>query len=444
MELIPLLAHDSPQAVVAYRDAQPITARQFLADALRLRGLLPEGGHVLNACSDRYRFTVGLAASLIAGKTSLLPPTLVPAVLRQLRDFAPDVVCLTDEDESAIDLPTVRYPRDPATPANDWEVPRIRGDQVAACIFTSGSTGTPVPHPKTWARLVECVRVEAGRLGLDDGRRHVLAATVPPQHMYGFESSVLVALHGGHALCAERPFYPADVARVLDAVPRPRTLVSTPIHLRALLAAGIPLPPVDRVVCATAPLDRAVAREAESRFGAALIEIYGCTETGQIASRRTTEGLEWQLWPGVELTHRDGRTWARGGHVVTPTALGDVLELVAGGRFLLHGRNEDLVNIAGKRSSLAYLNHQLTTIPGVVDGAFFLREERARRSPTGTARLAAVAVAPGLTAAVLIRELRNRVDPVFLPRPLLIVESIPRNSTGKLPRSALQSLTGLI
>jgi len=36
--------------------------------------------------------------------------------------------------------------------------------------------------------------------------------------------------------------------------------------------------------------------------------------------------------------------------------------------------------------------------------------------------------------------LRQRIDPVFLPRPLLLVESLPRNSTGKLPREALKNL----
>jgi acyl-coenzyme A synthetase/AMP-(fatty) acid ligase len=143
----------------------------------------------------------------------------------------------------------------------------------------------------------------------------------------------------------------------------------------------------------------------------------------------------------VSLVARDSRIWAEGGHVEVPTPLGDVIEILPGDRFMLCGRTEDLVNIAGKRSSLAYLNHQLTAIPGVVDGAFFLPAEPADRSATGTPRLAAVVVAPRLTAAAILRELRKRIDPVFLPRPLLMVERMPRNSTGKLPRAVLNSLT---
>jgi acyl-coenzyme A synthetase/AMP-(fatty) acid ligase len=82
------------------------------------------------------------------------------------------------------------------------------------------------------------------------------------------------------------------------------------------------------------------------------------------------------------------------------------------------------------------LNAQLNAIPGVVDGAFFLSDSSG--GSTGVARLGAAVVAPGLSPAHLTEQLRQRIDPVFLPRPLLMVESLPRNATGKLPQSALQ------
>ena len=437
---IPLLVHRAPDSVIAFRSGTPVSAGEFLADTIRLAGLLPPGGHVLNICSDRYRFAVGLAAGLVSGCTSLLPPTQTPEVIRQLRLFASDAVCLTDDAACAIDLPMVHYPLSSAPTLDSWQVPVIRGDQRVAYIFTSGSTGTPLPHSKTWGHLAACVRIEAERLGIVGARSHALVATVPPQHMYGFESSVLVALQAGQALCAERPFYPADIARVLAAVPPPRVFVSTPIHLRALLATDVALPPVSLVVSATAPLDPVLAAGVEARFGAPLLEIYGTTETGQLASRRPTAGVEWHLWPGVSLFERRGRTWAEGGHIETPTQLGDVIEQTAADRFILRGRTEDLVNIAGKRSSLAYLNQQLLAIPGVMDAAFFLGSEPGQWSATGTARVGAVVVARELGAAQIMRELRLRIDAAFLPRPLLLVDSIPRNSTGKIPHEVIKSL----
>jgi acyl-coenzyme A synthetase/AMP-(fatty) acid ligase len=215
--------------------------------------------------------------------------------------------------------------------------------------------------------------------------------------------------------------------------------VSTPVHLRALLAAGVTLPAVDLIVCSTAPLSQQLAVETERRFSTELLEIYGTTETGEIAARYPTRGAEWDLWPGVMLSLEGEACWAQGGHIGQRTRLNDVLEMTGEGRFLLHGRLTDLVNIAGKRSSLAYLNHQLNSIPGVLDGAFFHIEE-SRASHTGVTRIAACVVAPELDAARLLEALRQRVDAAFLPRPLLFVERLPRNPTGKLPQDALRSL----
>ena len=189
---------------------------------------------------------------------------------------------------------------------------------------------------------------------------------------------------------------------------------------------------------ATAPLPQELAREVEHRLSTRLLEIYGSTETGQIAARRPAHTLEWRLWPEVSLTSKDGQTWAQGGHIEQPTAMCDVLESTGADRFLLHGRLADLVNIAGKRSSLAYLNHQLTSIQGVVDGTFFLPDETPA-SRTGVTRVVAFVVAPELDAATLVNELRKRIDPAFLPRPMLFVDRLPRNSTGKLPQEALRA-----
>jgi acyl-coenzyme A synthetase/AMP-(fatty) acid ligase len=458
---LPLLTHSSPEAVVAYRAGRAITAEEFLADVKSLGGRLPAGRHVLNICSDRYRFTVGLAASLVTQRISLLPSTHTPEVIRQLAQFAPDAFCLTDDPGCTIDLPRCQFsdelrgelgplsgspaplpgtPPRPSAPAAPWSVPQIPTTQTAAIVFTSGSTGTPLPYHKTWGKLARCVLDGAPRLGLSDGATHTLIGTVPAQHMYGFESTVLLALLSANAFSAERPFYPADICAVVAAVPRPRVLISTPVHLRALLGAGIDLPPIDLIVSATAPLEVPLARTVESAFRTRLLEIYGSTETGQIATRRPAESPVWHLWPHVRLIADEDDVCVQDGHVEQKTAMCDVIEITGETTFLLHGRKADLVNVAGKRSSFGYLNSQLNAIPGVVDGAFFLRE--AESSGTGVARLAAVVVAPTLNVAELTEQLRRRIDPVFLPRPLLLVSELPRNATGKLPQHALQALTG--
>jgi acyl-coenzyme A synthetase/AMP-(fatty) acid ligase len=444
MSTLPLIAHRRPDAVVAWRGSTPVSARQFLGEVEHIAGQLPPGRHVLNLCSDRYRFTVALAACIVSGRISLLPSSHTPEMVRQMQCIAPDAFCIVDQgavdkDGGGVDLPTFRYPESMPLPATNPAIPDIDCEQVIAQVFTSGSSGVPVPHVKRWGSLVCNVRAEAERLGI--GAAHAILGTVPPQHMYGLESTVLMPLQSGASLHAGRPFFPADICVALASLPRPRVLVTTPYHLRALLSDQITLPAVDQLLSATAPLSQDLANEAESRFGAPLHEIYGCTETGQLASRRTTAGAEWQTLPAVHLRCEGEVIWAEGGHIDSPTCLADDIELTGDGpvsrTFLLHGRHADLVNIAGKRTSLAYLNHQLNAIPGVQDGVFLLPRED---SPDSIGRLTALVVAPGLTPAALTQALRERIDPVFLPRPLLFVDALPRNATGKLPRQITQEL----
>ena len=451
----PLVFHSSPDQTIAWRDGSPVTVRAFVADVARVAAALPAGGHVFNVCRDRYRFAVSLCAALVAGRISLLPSTHTPEMVRQLASFAPDAFCLHDAPDCTIDLPRFAYPdAAPGELASDapFAVPQIDAARIMAYVFTSGSTGQPVPHRKTWGFLVACVRAAADRLGLLDGRAATLIGTVPAQHMYGFESTVLLALLGGLAFSNRQPFYPGDIRDELDAIPQPRVLVTSPIHLRALLSAGHALPRAALVLSATAPLSEKLAREAEAALDAPLVEIYGSTETGQIATRRTSQGAAWALFPDIRLDARDepggddsGPTvWVSGGHVEAPVPMGDALELLGDGRFLLHGRKADLVNIAGKRTSLAYLNHQLNAIAQVVDGVFFMPDEAGpahgdtAREPV--TRLVALVVAPTLAAADLQRALRERIDPAFMPRPLVFVDALPRNETGKLPRDVLAAL----
>jgi acyl-coenzyme A synthetase/AMP-(fatty) acid ligase len=441
------MSHTSAAAVVAYRGGHAITAQRLLDDAQRLAQSLPPGKHVLNVCGDRYRFAVGLAACLITCRVSLLPSTHTPEVIAQMAAFAPDAFCLTDDARCDIALPQVLYaemaPQEeaaqaPTTQESDaFAVPMIPTRQLAAIVFTSGSTGTPLPYEKTWGPLARCILSGAPLLGLLDGRSHTLVGTVPSQHMYGFESTLLLGLLSGNAFCAERPFYPADVAAAVEQVPRPRVLVTTPVHLRTLLSSEVSFPPVDLVMSATAPLALELARDVEARYQTRLLEIYGSTETGQIALRRPATSIAWRLWPGVSLSTVNDQTFAHGGHVEQRTLMCDVIESVGADEFLLHGRTADLVNVAGKRSSFAYLNAQLNAIPGVIDGAFFLRDGIS--GDTGVARLGALVVAPNLSVAAVTEHLRQRIDAVFLPRPLLMVEHLPRNATGKLPQQALQS-----
>jgi acyl-coenzyme A synthetase/AMP-(fatty) acid ligase len=427
--------------VLAWRAQGPVRVREFLADAHALAARLPGGGWLLNLCEDRYHFAVGFAAGLLAGKVSLQPSSQSPETLQRLGADYPGTCWLSDQPDAVPGLPGCRFPDLAALPRADvQEMPQIDDERLVAILFTSGSTGLPQPHRKTWGKLVLNGRAEAAALGLLQ-QPQAIVGTVPIQHSYGFESTFLIALHGGCQFAAGKPFYPQDIVDALQAMPRPRMLVTTPFHLSTLLASGLPVPPLDLVLSATAPLSPELARRTEDRCGAPVHEIYGSTESSALASRRTLDGAAWQPMQDVLLEQDGDTTHASGGHVEGRVPLADLIETRADGRFLLHGRHADLVNIAGKRTSLAYLNHQLGALPGVVDVAFFLPDApEGAEGVEAVTRLVAFVVAPTLDARTLMAGLRPRLDAIFLPRPLVMVDALPRNSTGKLTRQALQAL----
>lgn len=435
MAAIPLIRHNDPAGVFAWRAGQPVTVADFLRDVAQLSATLPAKRHILNLCTDRYRFAVGFAAALLRGQTSLLPPNYTADFVARLTQRYPDLYCLTDGATELHDIEVVAFPASFAGTAPKL-VPQVEETQSAALVFTSGSTGDPVAHAKSWGSLCRGAVAEAQRLGIVQDSGMAVLGTVPAQHMYGLESSMLLAMQNGLALVAERPFYPADICARLQSLPRPRCLITTPVHLRTLLAEAKDIPPVDFVLCATALLAPQLAAESEARFGAPLYEIYGCTEAGMVASRRTTAGAVWHLLPGVEMQLDGQGVRVRGGHVEIESPLSDVIERNADGTFLLHGRTADLVNIAGKRTSLASLNHHLNSIPGVQDGVFLMPDD----GDGAVTRPLAFVVAPGLNPQQILDALRNSVDAVFLPRPLYFVEALPRNTTGKLTRESLLRL----
>ncbi len=408
-----------------------------MADAGALAERLPTSGQAVNLCQDRYHFALALVAAALRGHVSLLPPNAMAATLAQLpaSDGAP--YAMVDDDEP-VDLPRLDLRQQPAAVSAASAVPVIDAERIAVCLLTSGSTGAPQPHAKSWRALTINIGSEARRLAEMTARSSLhglnIVATVPAQHSYGFESSVMLSLLGGAAFDAGRPFYPADVAQALQNVPRPRALVTTPFHLKTLLLSGVELPAVDLLLCATAPLTPQLAALAEQKMGGPLIEIYGCTEAGQLASRRTTQGQTWTTLGEVRI-NQDGDTFvAHGGHVFAPTPLADILALHNDREFGLLGRANDLIHVAGKRSSLAHLNFHLNRIEGVDDGAFWLPDD----VPGTVVRPIAFVVAPKLSAQAITQTLRAHLEPAFVPRRVVHVDALPREATGKLTLHALR------
>ena len=100
----------------------------------------------------------------------------------------------------------------------------------------------------------------------------------------------------------------------------------------------------------------------------------------------------------------------------------DQINLLPDHAFHLSGRNADLVEIAGKRASLADLTRRLLALPGVIDAVALQLDEL---DSCGIRRIAALVVAPARSESSLLDDLRLAIDPVFLPRPLRLVTALP-------------------
>jgi acyl-CoA synthetase (AMP-forming)/AMP-acid ligase II/uncharacterized membrane protein len=427
-----LLRMHAADDAVARRRGEPIPACALLADAAALAAALPPGRHVLNLCRDRYHFLVGFAAALIEHRLCLLPPGSGDAAIRDIcRDFG-EPCCVADHDDVPEGVGVLR-PTGHAWTAPLHEMPAFPADQPAAVVFTSGSTGRPAPHVKTWGSLARGALALGRHLGFGPSLAPQIVGTVPPQHMFGLEATVMLPLQWRGAVDAGRPLLPSDVKAALEAMPAPRWLMTTPLQLRACVDDALDLRGTLRgVISSTMPLEPALAQAAERLWDCPVEEIYGSSETGMMALRRGARSPTWTLCEGLSFDPADGAMRVQGGHLDAPFTLTDRIELEGERGFRLLGRIGDMIKVAGKRTSLEDLNARLRAVPGVADGVFFM--------PEGAARPAAFAVAPGASRTAILEALRRDLDPVFLPRPLHLVDALPRAANGKITRDGLEAL----
>lgn len=433
-DAIPLLDPDRLNDVVAVRGRKTIDGARFLADAAWVAADLPDRPFVLNCCDDRYNFMCAFAAALLRGQLTVLPPDRLAATVGRLKLDHDGLYAVTEPATARPDLDIVGIDMAGESGANRGQAPTLSPGAPAVRLFTSGSTGEPQAVSRSWGQLVAGVHLYRHALGLDRLARPAIVATVPSQHSYGLETAAMLQMTGHASVYCGLPNYSADVAEALHGTAPPRVLVTTPINLRALAASRVDLPPLSLIVSATAPLTKALADDAEQRWGAPVKEVYGCTEAGLVATRRTADGELWTVPPGIRVG--DGGV-VTGSHLPEPVTLGDTLEAAPNGTFRLLGRKQDMINVAGNRASLAGLNAVLCALDGVVDGVFY---QPAGQDDAGVTRLIAFVVAPARTPHDIRNDLRARIAPAFLPRKIVRLPGLPRNAGGKIAQADLAAL----
>lgn len=455
--LVPLV--HPPGASVAVGGAGTRTAGALLRDARAIAARLPSGpGEVLVVCGDRYLVAAAALGAWLRGQAVALPPSAQPEAVRSLA-ARPGVSTLL-HDAAVADAQDVRAwlsgAGEEELAARPWPAP-LDPAALAATVYTSGTTGAHQACPKTFGQLLGEARALARTFAL--GPDDVVLPTVPPHHIYGLLFGVLAPLQAGATFARETPLHAETVAataRRLGAT----ALVSTPAHLRGLTTLARGELPLRRVFSSGAPLPRATARELLAGPGLAVTEVYGSSETGGIGwrldARPGEDGAEdgsqetaWTPLPGVHVAAAaDGRLLLRSPFAPlgapTPYVGEDRIEALPDGRFLLRGRVDGVLKVAGKRVALAEVEARLLALPGLVDAAALAQESAARGQ-----EIAAAVVPrerdrePAEVVAEVRRELLRWFDPVVVPRRIKVVAALPREASGKLQRGRLLALLGL-
>jgi acyl-CoA synthetase (AMP-forming)/AMP-acid ligase II/3-hydroxymyristoyl/3-hydroxydecanoyl-(acyl carrier protein) dehydratase len=185
------------------------------------------------------------------------------------------------------------------------------------------------------------------------------------------------------------------------------------------------------------------------RFGKAVTEVLGSTETGGIAWRRQTKpDAPWTPFADVAITQtEDGSLIVRSPNLQddAPMQTGDVIELLDDGRFGLKPRGDRVVKIEGKRVSLARVEDALVALP----------EIQLAVALTLPARGEALAAVAELTAAgrlkldelgafrftrALRAALAATLEPSERPKHWRFPEQIPIDVQGKRVLTSLRAL----
>jgi acyl-CoA synthetase (AMP-forming)/AMP-acid ligase II len=336
-------------------------------------------------------------------------------------------------------------------------------DLSALVLFSSGSTGAPRGVVLSHEALFQNALDSARRMRLGPADRCLLLAPVTGRMALSF---LLASVAGGGAARLEPGFLAGDgvLARAADAT----VLPLVPAQLRMMLDRGLldrsAWPALRLLQVGAGPLSASDVRRARAALpGVELVYRYGSSETGEISVAAGGDldrpGCVGRPYPEVRVTvvGEDGAPARPGelgelavespyqmtGYLDAPPVAGairtgDLGRLTREGLLFFEGRLKDVVKAGGENVSAAAVERVLLALPGVADAAAVGVED-----PVLGEAVCAIVVASGgasLDAATLRAGCAPHLARVAVPRTFLLVDALPRLSTGKVDRLAVAAL----
>jgi acyl-coenzyme A synthetase/AMP-(fatty) acid ligase len=413
------------------------------AMANRLRVALDEpgcrGALVCLAADDKAIIAAALLASLASGSTLLLPYAFSANIIGQMHQTTGFTTALSDAVREFPEGVKVICPQ--STGATEFPAP---GQQVSAQaellqIFTGGSTGTP----KIWSKTAENIFGEgfflAHRYAVT--KDDCILATIPPYHIYGLLFSVVLPLVCSASVVNETPSFPSEIVRVAKRY-KSTILVSVPAHYRALRDRKMSL----RLAFSSAGMLDAADNAAFCRHNkVGLVEVYGSTETGGIATRNMAQGEEFFTpFPTIDWQIRDHRLAVRSPYIspelpIDATGFFTTNDRVAASgtnEFALKGRSDTVTKVGGKRVDLDEISLFIKSQSGVIDCVVLaLPESGGREHLIGT-----LIQGDRIKTEMIKKALADAFEPYALPRRIKTVARIPLKKNGKYDWPAIVRL----
>ncbi|MDM8083676.1 amino acid adenylation domain-containing protein [Cellulomonas cellasea] len=477
-----------------------ITTAELHRAASAVAAGLGAGGGAIGVLAPRSAaLVVGVLAALRSGRPFLaLDPALPAARLREMAAQA-DVTALivapgagetatalgfdepagnrlpddVDDAGAGAGEPTVRRR---AGAAVSWP-PSTAGSAPAYVVFTSGTTGRPKGCVNTRRGLAVRLAWMRERYGI--GGDDVILHKTPVTFDVSVWELVLPLMTGARLVLAP-PGAQGDPEELDGLIAREG--VTTVHFVPSMLAAYLDLVPepswgsVRRVVCSGEQLPAALAAAAARAAGAPVHNLYGPAEAaidvtagdcaheaagasspiGAATPGTVLRVLDTALRPvglgGVGELYLAGDQLALGytgraamtaerfvadahGSGARLYRTGDLVEVAPEG--LVHrGRRDDQVKIRGMRVEPDETRSALEALPGVSRAAVLVDDE------SGPALVALVRLAPGevATPATLTAALADVLPEPQRPAAVLVVESLPTTTNGKLDRRAALDL----
>jgi len=411
--------------------------------------LSPQESMVCLCAQDKGIIAAALLASLRYGFTLVLPYAYSEQALEEVftrlnRDHIRTRTAIADRPMKLPQGITALRPQ-PRPHTAIANALAILPDADFCHFFTGGSTG----KPKIWSKTPRNLFAEAFYLSEKYAlsAQDRIVACAPPFHLYGFTFAVLLPFVSGASVAADIPAYPEEIRTALadyDA----SVFIGTPMHYRVLRKDAIPSKSLRLAFSSTGKLDQADGLCFHKHTGADLVEIYGSTETGVIASRCQAKGertfkpldvVDWKVYH-QELSVRSpfispGIGKSADGYFRTGDRVCLYSENDPNTGFELLGRADGIVKIGGKRVDLEDIRQKIKRTPHVEDAVVIARPAAKGRQNTISALI------QGEINIVQLRQaISALLEPYAIPRQIKITSAIPMLPTGKYDRNAIEVL----